>query len=48
MLSLPFVLAGNFSIRKEGPFVHLSTIVPHNIIVLPVFKTLRIDSFLKK
>jgi len=48
MLSLPFVLAGDFSIGKEGPFVHLSTIVAHNIMELPVFKALRNDSFLKK
>ena len=48
MLGLPFVLAGDFSIGKEGPFVHLSTIVAHNIMELPVFSSLRNDTFLKK
>jgi len=48
MLGLPFVLAGDFQIGKEGPFVHLSTIVAHNIMELPVFHSLRNDTFLKK
>lgn len=47
MLGLPSVLAGDFMIGKEGPFVHLASIVAHNIMEVPVFHEVKNNSYLK-
>jgi len=48
MLGLPSVLAGDFKIGKEGPFIHLASIVAHNIMEFPLFSDIKKSSFLKK
>ncbi len=41
MLGLPLVLEGDFQVGKEGPFVHLASIVAHNIMEVPVFHDIK-------
>jgi len=38
MLGLPTILAGDFKVGKEGPFIHLASIIAHNIMQVPYFK----------